>query len=186
MVSQRNLYFGQEWNLSCALVTAHLNTVHKLVVLCTLSSRSFWETEWYSFKVPPATGLALFFAAFTEPEPTPFKGHFNEITLSVIYQPLCEIFCLFILFMGFSREVRWFAIPSSSGPHFVRTLHHDPSVLGGSTWQGPLRDHFLIHQKRFKYAKKSDNGPKLTTQRKFQGKSFGDSQTFPGSLRIQE
>ena len=95
-------------------------------------------------------------------------------------------FCLFILFMGFSREVRWFAIPSSSVPHFVRTLHHDPSVLGGSTWQGPLRDHFLIHQKRFKYAKKSDNGPKLTTQRKFQGKSFGDSQTFPGSLRIQE
>ena len=93
-------------------------------------------------------------------------------------------FCLFILFMGFSREVRWFAIPSSSGPHFFRTLYHEPSVLG--TWQGPLRDHFLIHQKRFKYAKKSDNGPKLTTQRKFQGKSFGDSQTFPGSLRIQE
>ena len=104
MVSQRNLYFGQEWNLSCALVTAHLNTVHKLVVLCTLSSRSFWETEWYSFKVPPATGLALFFGAFTEPEPTPFKGHFNEITLSVIYQPLCEIFCLFILFMGFKTD----------------------------------------------------------------------------------
>ena len=22
-------------------------------------------------------------------------------------------------------------IPFSSGPHFVRTLHHDPSVLGG-------------------------------------------------------
>ena len=22
----------------------------------------------------------------------------------------------------------------SSGPHFVRTLHHDPSVLGGPTW----------------------------------------------------
>ena len=29
--------------------------------------------------------------------------------------------------MGFSR----FAIPFCSGPHFVRTLHHDPSVLGG-------------------------------------------------------
>ena len=48
--------------------------------------------------------FALFFAAFTEPEPTPFKGHFNEITLSVIYQPLCEIFCLFILFMGFKTD----------------------------------------------------------------------------------
>ena len=35
------------------------------------------------------------FAAFREPEPTPFKGHFNEIILSVIYQPLCEIFLPF-------------------------------------------------------------------------------------------
>ena len=26
--------------------------------------------------------------------------------------------------------VKWFAIPFSRGPCFVRTLHHDPSVLG--------------------------------------------------------
>ena len=25
--------------------------------------------------------------------------------------------------------LKWFAIPFSSGPHFVRTLHHDPPVL---------------------------------------------------------
>ena len=30
-----------------------------------------------------------------------------------------------------TRILKWFAIPFSSGPHFVRTLHHDPSVLGG-------------------------------------------------------
>ena len=29
--------------------------------------------------------------------------------------------------------LNWFAIPFSSG-HFVRTLHHDPSVLSGPTW----------------------------------------------------
>ena len=29
-----------------------------------------------------------------------------------------------------------FAIPFSSGPHSVRPLHHDPSVLGGPTWHG--------------------------------------------------
>ena len=29
---------------------------------------------------------------------------------------------------------KWFAIPFSSGPCFVRTLHHDPSVLGGPSW----------------------------------------------------
>ena len=49
-------------------------------------------------------------------------------------------FCLFILFMELSHEVvrarilKWFAIAFSSGPHFVSTLHHDPSILGGPTW----------------------------------------------------
>ena len=33
-----------------------------------------------------------------------------------------------------ARILKWFAIPFSSGPHFVRTLHHNPSVLGGPTW----------------------------------------------------
>ena len=27
-----------------------------------------------------------------------------------------------------ARILKWFTIPFSSGPHFVRTLHHDPSV----------------------------------------------------------
>ena len=34
------------------------------------------------------------------------------------------------------RILKWFAIPFSSGPHFVRTLHQDPSVLGGPTQHG--------------------------------------------------
>ena len=29
------------------------------------------------------------------------------------------------------RILKWLAIPFSSGPHFVKTLHHDPSVLDG-------------------------------------------------------
>ena len=28
------------------------------------------------------------------------------------------------------------AIPFSNGTHFVRSLHHDPSILGGPTWHG--------------------------------------------------
>ena len=32
-----------------------------------------------------------------------------------------------------ARILKWFAIPFSSGPRFVRTLHDDPSVLGGPT-----------------------------------------------------
>ena len=33
-----------------------------------------------------------------------------------------------------ARIRKWFAI--SSGPHSVRPLHHDLSVLGGPTWHG--------------------------------------------------
>ena len=33
-----------------------------------------------------------------------------------------------------ARILKWFAIPFSSGPHFVRTLHHDQSILSGPTW----------------------------------------------------
>ena len=32
-----------------------------------------------------------------------------------------------------ARILKRFVIPFSSGPLFVRTLHHDPSVLGGPT-----------------------------------------------------
>ena len=41
-------------------------------------------------------------------------------------------FCLFILFMGWGsqgKNTKVVCLPFSSGPHFVRTLHHDPSVL---------------------------------------------------------
>ena len=34
-----------------------------------------------------------------------------------------------------ARVLEWFAIPSSTRPHFVRTLHCDLSILGGPTWQ---------------------------------------------------
>ena len=34
------------------------------------------------------------------------------------------------------RILKCFAIPFSSGPYFVRTLHHDLSILGGLTWHG--------------------------------------------------
>ena len=33
-----------------------------------------------------------------------------------------------------ARILKHFAIPFSSGPHFVRTLHYDLSILGGPTW----------------------------------------------------
>ena len=52
------------------------------------------------------------------------------------FSVLC--FCLFILFMGFSRQEYWSGLPFPSpvGHIFVRTLHHVPSVLGGPTRHG--------------------------------------------------
>ena len=35
-----------------------------------------------------------------------------------------------------ARVLKWLTIPFSRGPHFVRTLHHDPAILGGHTWHG--------------------------------------------------
>ena len=35
-----------------------------------------------------------------------------------------------------ARILKWYAIPFSSGPHSVRPLHHDPTILGGPTRHG--------------------------------------------------
>ena len=54
----------------------------------------------------------------------------------------CPIFLPFHAVHGVlkARILKWFAILFSSGPLFLRTLHHDPSVLGGSSWHV----HFLF------------------------------------------
>ena len=48
-----------------------------------------------------------------------------------IFLPFCSVHGVLK-----ARMLKRFAIPFSSGPHFVRTLHYDPSVLGGPTWHG--------------------------------------------------
>jgi len=57
------------------------------------------------------------------------------------YQPgefivQCPIFLPFHTVHGVlkARILKWFAIPFSSGPRFVRTLHNDLSFLDGPTW----------------------------------------------------
>ena len=48
----------------------------------------------------------------------------------------CHISLPFYTAHGVFKEstLKWFAIPFSSEPCFVGTLHHDPSVLGGPTF----------------------------------------------------
>jgi len=50
----------------------------------------------------------------------------------------CPIFLPYHTVRGVlkARILKWFAIPFSSGPHSVRPLHHDPSILGGPTRHG--------------------------------------------------
>ena len=48
----------------------------------------------------------------------------------------CPFFLPFYSVHGVFKEriQKWFAIPFSSGPRFVRTLHHDLSILDDPTW----------------------------------------------------
>ena len=57
----------------------------------------------------------------------------------------CPIFLLFQTVHGVlkARILKWFAIPFSRGPHFVRTLHHDLPVLGGPTRHGLVSLSFI-------------------------------------------
>ena len=50
----------------------------------------------------------------------------------------CLIFLPFHTVHGVlkARILKWLAVPFSSGPHLVRSLPHDPSILGGPTWHG--------------------------------------------------
>ena len=50
----------------------------------------------------------------------------------------CPIFLPFHTVHGVlkARTLKWFAIPFSSGPCFVRILHHDWFILGGPTQPG--------------------------------------------------
>ena len=52
----------------------------------------------------------------------------------------CPIFLPFHTIHGVlkARILKWFAGPFSSAPRFVRTLHHDPSILGSPTGHGSL------------------------------------------------
>ena len=50
----------------------------------------------------------------------------------------CPVFLPFHTVHGVLKAgiLNWFVIPFSSGPCFVRTFHHDPSVLGDPTLHG--------------------------------------------------
>ena len=76
---------------------------------------------------------SFFLELFLHPSPVAYRALTNlgSSSFSVIS------FCLFFkIFHGIlkSKILKWFAIPFSSEPRFVRTLPHDPSIMRGTTW----------------------------------------------------
>ena len=86
----------------------------------------------------PQLGIVLLWL-----HPFILSGVISPLTSSSIlgtYRPgefifQCPVFMPFHTVHGVlkARILKWFPIPFSSGPCFIRALHHDPSVLGGPT-----------------------------------------------------
>ena len=93
------------------------------------------STTEHHFHFSPAASLFL--------ELLVIALHPSSITYWILltweaYLPISYLFApLYCSWGSRDRNTGWFAIPSSSGPHFVRTLHFDPSILGGPVWHGP-------------------------------------------------
>ena len=100
-------------------------------VATSYSRRSAQPRHWACALVLPA--LAAEFLPLVPP-----GKHIYIYTHTYTYIFQCHIFLPFHTVHGVlkARILKWFAISFLSGPHFVRIIHHDPSVLGGPTRHG--------------------------------------------------
>ena len=56
----------------------------------------------------------------------------------------CHLFVfLYCSWVSHGKTLEWFAVPFSSGPHFVRSLFYDPSILDYPAWHGNSAHSFL-------------------------------------------
>ena len=118
-------------------------SVFTLAIACLTKSYLTWFIE-LTFQIPMQY-CSLQHQALLSPTDTSFSSYFSTLPQYQIgHLPawvthlLVLSFCLFILFMGFSRQEHWNGLPFPSPvePHFVRTLHHDPSILDGPAQHG--------------------------------------------------
>ena len=91
----------------------------------------YCSLEYQTLLSPPGTSTSEHHFHFG-----PASSFFLELFLHWSYRPgefifQCPIFLPFHTVHGVlaARILQWFAISSSSGPWFYRTLHYDPSVL---------------------------------------------------------
>ena len=126
-----------------------------LAILCLTTSNMPWFMD-LTLQVPMQYCSLQHWTLLLSPVPstTGYCFCFNFI-LSGVISPLisssilgtygpeefilqCPSFLSFHIVHGVlkARILKWFAILFSSGPHSVRPLHHDPSILHGPTGHG--------------------------------------------------
>ena len=109
-----------------------MDLTFQVPVLCSLKHWSCFHHQTQphlgviSTLPQPLHSFCSYFSAF-------FQWHVGYLPAWVGSSFHVISFCLFMLFMGFSGQEKWFAIPFFSRPHFFRTLHCDSSILGGPT-----------------------------------------------------
>ena len=126
--------------ISC-LTTSSLPWLMNLTFQLPMQYYSLEHQTYFHHKSHPQLDIVFILALSLHS----FWIHFSHFSSSILgtYWPWAFIFqgLIFRTFHSVhgilkARILQWFAIPFSSGPCFVRTLHHDPSVLGGPTWHG--------------------------------------------------
>ena len=76
---------------------------------------------------------SFFLELFLHSSPVAYWAPTNlgSSSFSIIFLPLHTVHGVLK-----ARILKWLAILFFSVPRFVKTLHHDPSILGGPTWHG--------------------------------------------------
>ena len=127
-----------------------------LAISCVTTSNLPWFMD-LTFQVPMqycSYSIRLYFHHPSHPQLGVVFAWLHPFILSGVISPLisssllgtyqpgefifqCHTFLSFHTVHGVLKtRILKLAIPFSIGPHFVRTLHHDPSILGGSTRHG--------------------------------------------------
>ena len=117
-------------DLTFQVLMQYFSLQHRTLLLQPVTSTTGW-CFWF------APSLQFFWSYFSTDlqdlgAPTDLgSSSFSVLSFCVSY---FHTFCVHGALKA--RVLKWFAISFSSGPCFVRTLHHELSFLAGPTWHG--------------------------------------------------
>ena len=127
--------------ISC-LTTSNLPWLMYLTIQVPMQYCSLQNQTLLALPVTSTAGRYFCFVSVSSFFPELFL-HSSLVSILGPYWPgefifQCHVFLPFHTVCGILKEkiLKWFAIPFFNEPHFVRTLHHDLSILGGPTRHG--------------------------------------------------